>query len=375
MIKVCHVSCAHPNYDIRIFQKECRSLAKNGYDIHLVISGNNDKKDGVKIHGIGEIPNSRMKRILIQAKKAYVAAVKADADIYHFHDPELLFYAEKMKRKGKKVIFDSHENIIDIFLDKKYIPKPVRVFLNPLYKAFIGKCLSKMDAVITVDTAIKEKIYKYNSKVAVIANYPEIEAMHKEVMYDDTQMEKIGDYICFAGGITPQWNHLIVMKAAYAAGIKYVLCGRGSRKYIEQLKMEKEWSIVDYRGILSHNEVITLLRGALAGVALVNYSRNSNGKRGTLGNTKMFEIMMSGIPIICTQFISWKKIVNTARCGICIEPQSVDALKKSIEYLASHRKEAREMGNRGYQVIKKIYNWSVEEKKLLQVYKELTDLM
>ena len=32
MIRVCHMTSAHPAEDVRIFQKECVSLAKAGYD-------------------------------------------------------------------------------------------------------------------------------------------------------------------------------------------------------------------------------------------------------------------------------------------------------------------------------------------------------
>lgn len=41
MVKICHITTVHPNrYDVRIFEKECVTLAKNGYEVTLIV---NDK--------------------------------------------------------------------------------------------------------------------------------------------------------------------------------------------------------------------------------------------------------------------------------------------------------------------------------------------
>ena len=56
--------------------------------------------------------------MLFTAKDIYKKALEIDADIYHFHDPELLPYGLKLKKKGKSVIFDSHENYSEQIKEK-----------------------------------------------------------------------------------------------------------------------------------------------------------------------------------------------------------------------------------------------------------------
>ena len=127
MVKVCHLTSAHKAMDIRIFQKECRSIAAGGMTAYLVVTGSESQvKDGVHIVNAGPVPASRFRRMLISTWRVYRAGLKIDADIYHFHDPELLPYGYLLKRKGKKVIYDVHEDVAADIMDKEWIYRWLR---------------------------------------------------------------------------------------------------------------------------------------------------------------------------------------------------------------------------------------------------------
>src|SRR5699024_5743785 len=139
--------------DIRIFQKECTFLAKEkDFDVYLVAQGESRQENGVKVIGIGETQKGRLNRMLNVSKQIYKQAAVLKADIYHFHDPELLRYARKLKNQGSIVIFDSHENYSKQIAEKQYLPVIVRKLAALVYKIYETHVVKRIDAVVTPGT-------------------------------------------------------------------------------------------------------------------------------------------------------------------------------------------------------------------------------
>ena len=128
MSKIVHLTSVHPRYDVRIFHKECMSLSKN-WEVALIVADNKGDEicQNIKIYDVGK-ENGRFNRIFKTTKKVYQKALQLNGDIYHFHDPELLPVGKKLAQKGKKVIYDSHEDMPALLSEKEWITP----FLRPL---------------------------------------------------------------------------------------------------------------------------------------------------------------------------------------------------------------------------------------------------
>lgn len=376
MTKVCHFTSTHNTTDQRIFHKECVSLSKNGYDVTVVGQGESKTIDGIKIIGTGETKKSAFYRLLIRPYKVYRLAKKQDAAIYQFHDMELIPYGNKLRRQGKTVIFDYHEDFASRFADSDvfHMPRFVMKILAAVYTHYEKRSIARYAAMISVTPHICERLAKYNSNTVMITNYPLIENYAEE----DTasHYDANSNYIFFAGQIS---SYLQCIDTAVKAiqrfeDLSFEACGPERREGdIEALKALDKAKKFVYLGLLPFKEVPRKSSQALAALATCQYTKDTNGKGGTLGVNKLFEAMACGVPVICTDFEIWKKIVSEEKCGICVTPGDVQQLEKAIEYLDTHRQEAKLMGENGRQAVLKKYNWHTQEEILLTLYRRIKD--
>ena len=365
MTKVCHFTSAHGAESRRIFHKECVSLAKAGYEVYLVQRGESYEKNGVHLVGFGEPASNRLGRMLFTARRAYRAALAVDADIYHFHDPELLPYGLKLKRRGKKVIFDSHEDTLESILEKQWIPVPARKAVCLWFKGQQEKVCRQLDAVVTVTPHLVDFFRRLNPRTVQIANFPALDG-------SPAPPDISSKTLVFAGGISRQWNHHTIIKALERLpDVRYCLCGPVQTSYLQELKALPAWGQVEYLGSVPHEDVPDLLAKSAVGMTVLSYCRNSDWKNGTMGNTKIFEEMMAGLPVVCTDFALWREFVERWHCGVCIAPEDPNAIIAAVQYLLNHPDEAQQMGENGRRAVKEEFNWGVEEKKLLSLYEEV----
>lgn len=362
-LKVCHVTSVHRTEDPRIFHKQCVSLVKEGYEVFLVSHGESYKKSGVNIIGVGDKPTSRYQRFVESGKKVYEAAKKVEADIYHLHDPELLPYALKLRKSGAKVIFDSHEDYVSTITQKKYIPKWAKVIVSNLFKSYEKHVIKNIDGAISCYHWTQDRYSLLNNNTKMILNYPIVDSDKLEPHNSDSRK------ISFAGGIWDQWMHHNIIKAIENIDdVQYELAGKFLDGYEEQLIQLSGWRKVNYLGMLPFEEVKQVYMDSAIGICLLDYVPQTKGNIGNLSNTKFFEIMQMGLPIICTDFVLWKEIIDEEKCGIYVNPNNSNEIEEAINYLLNNPEEAIEMGINGHKAILDKYNWSIEEEKLFELY-------
>lgn len=369
-MKVCHLTSVHNSSDTRIFHKECVSLAKAGNKVLLVAPGISRTEKGVNVIGIGVQPKNRIARMLLTTKRIYKKSLEQDADIYHLHDPELLPYALKLKRNGKCVIFDSHENILEYMESKSYIPKLARKIISSIFKRYATHILRKIDGIISVTPSFCNDFKAINPNTVIITNYP-----FSSDTSDSSEKNKKQQQLCFTGGISEQWCIDLVLNAINdIPETNIVLCGSfDNDEYERKLKEMPAWSKCNYLGILPFHKVKAIQQSSSIGLCILKYSQNTNFKEGTLGNTKLFEYMSSGTAVVCTDFSIWSAIIDRYHCGIVVPPNNPNAIRNAIHYLLSHPEECIEMGKNGKKAVNYKFNWDTQADSLVKFYRQIAD--
>ena len=368
MIKVCHMTSGHPPEDGRIFRKECVSLAQAGYDVYLVQRGASYEKDGVHIVGAGDFHGGRLSRMISYARNVYQTALGVDADIYHFHEPELLPYGLKLKRRGKIVIFDSHERYAELIGQKYYLPKWSRVLVARCYGAFERYVLRRIDGVVF--PALKDGKDPFAGQcrhTAIVNNTALLSETYDQY---DPDVKKDSESICYVGALDYGRGITHLVRAAARAQCELYLAGKFCPdSYRQELLSMPEAHCVHDCGILDRPAVMERIQRSQIGMATIlnvgQYNQYDNLA------TKCYEYMSLGIPVILTRSPYNQKVVDQYRFGICADPENCEELAGAIRYLLDHPDEAQEMGENGRRAVREVFNWSIEEKKLLALYEEI----
>ena len=364
---ICHLTSAHARGDTRIFVKQCKSLAKEGFDTSLIVAdglGNSEEED-IVVFDVGK-SKSRIGRIFKSARKVYHKALEVDADIYHLHDPELIPYGLKLLKRGKKVVFDAHEDLPMQILSKYYLNKYVAHILSRVVRKYESYACSKMSAVVAATPFIRNKFLKINSNTIDVNNYPKLSEIDTKVSWSEKKNSAV-----YIGGIAKIRGIREIVKALeYTKGVRLDLAGSFINDDIEsEVKGYPQWSKVVEHGYLNRKSVADLLLQSKVGLVTLYPQKNYLDSLPV----KMFEYMNAGIPVIASNFSYWNSIIEENICGVTVNPLDPKAIGEAIGTIISNDVLAEEMGKNGRQAILTKYNWSIEFDKLRVLYQDLLE--
>ncbi len=372
-MRIVHLSTLHAPLDVRIFYKECRTLARAGHDVHLLV--NNPpahERDGVHFHALAPAVSSfRPLRIRRRLNDALAKALDLNADVYHFHDAELLSIARYLKRDGANVIYDVHEDSPQEVLDMNPGRPIYRTAKYLAFKRLWATAPRIVDHFVAATPAIAAMFPP--DRTTTICNYPLSEE------FSAVAPAKSGcappdspRRFIFIGGISAIRGAREMVQAMSLlpreSKVRLLLVGEFQPPELQdELARLPGWSCVDVLPWQPREKLSELLTGSIAGLVPFHPGRNHTE---ALPN-KIFEYMAAGLPVIASDFPLWRRLIAADNAGLLIDPLNPASIADALSALLADPARAAAMGRAGAALVRTRYNWEAESAKLVDLYSTL----
>lgn len=367
-VRIAHLSTVHARRDVRIFEKMACSLAAAGFEVHVVVGDGKGKEAlrGVQVHDIGTPGPSRFKRMVLQGVRMWRAARALRARLYHFHDPELLWVGLLLRGGGAQVIYDSHEDVPRDILSKDWIAAPLRRAIAAVFERFENFAAARLSAVVAATPHIAARFRAIHPRAVAINNYPaERELQPPAEAAAGPRAERS---VCYVGGIGAIRGISEMLRAMEQVNGTLVLAGPFEHPATEAAaRALPGWAKVDYRGVVSREQVRAIMAGCRAGLLLFHPEPNHVDAQPN----KMFEYMSAALPVVASDFPLWRSVLVEQGAGVCVDPLQPAAIAAAINGLLADLAGAQAMGERGRAAVLARYRWDHEAAKLVALYNEL----
>ena len=365
-MKICHMSSVHKFSDIRIFRKQCCSLAEAGNEVtFLVQSDRSENISGVSIEALPRV-SFRPLRIIILLPYVLYFTVKNRYDVYHAHDPELLPVLFVLHLFGRNVIYDMHENFPKQLMSKK-APRIVKNFIACVWPKIERIILSRIPVVFAESSYKKD--YPYIGKYIDVLNMPILTALERVLSQKHNEFS-----VGYVGGVTENRYCIRILetlirlqKRGFVVRFDCVGKIQSNNTCMKIEKLLSDLRGVHFHGELPPDEAWAVISKCHVGLAILMPLPNYIDSYPT----KMFEYLGMGLPVITSNFELYKPVIRDNDVGYCIDPLNPVALDNVLIELYENPALLKEMQQRAKRVLGYGYSWEGEFRKLLSFYNSI----
>ena len=359
--------------------KESLSLKKVGYDVEVIAHGDEgltkeEIKNGIKIKRFNYL-NRKVTTSKLAKLKIYLSWIKEVADyvkkfdILHCNDLNTLpigFIVKKFYNKNIKIVYDAHEyetEINGLGGIQKILTKILEKFL-----------IRYADKVICVSESIAQeykKLYPFIEKPALVLNTPPYKKIEKKDKFrEELGIEKEKTIFLYQGGLSSgRGIEILIDTFRSIKDDKAVIVFMGYGPLEKEVKKaSEEYDNIYFYPAVSPDVLLDYTSSADFGISTIEDSCLSY--RYCLPN-KTFEYLMAEIPLIVSNLYEMKRLIEKYKIGVVAKENNVEGLKEAIKKaLELDKEELKE----NIKKVKEIYNWEEQEKVLLKIYKEISNV-
>jgi len=370
--KICIFTSQHRAMAARIFFRQAVSLAREGYDVHVVGYHPEDARiEGIQVHAVGRYNNRLFNKILPSLVFPF-KILSLKADIYHFHDPDLIPCGMFLALSGKNVVMDVHEDFKAVLMTKrKYIPKILRGAVSRIVDFIEKRAAGLFSGVVVVSEEIAGKFKDYNENTVLVRNFPPID------WYKASGGEPVTDAftVIYTGGISSVrgcWQILdgfeLFKKKCPAARLKMIGGFNKAEEEAQFRERARQIGSVDVSGMLPWSDVVREQSSAQVGILITSFQKDSVREAYPM---KLFEYLSAGIPVVISRKPFFEKMLAEGRFGIMVDGDNPEEIAAALYDLYMNETKRKEMGISGRAYVRNNYSWENEFKNLSSLYERI----
>ncbi|MHA1833167.1 MAG: glycosyltransferase family 4 protein [Candidatus Baldrarchaeia archaeon] len=349
--------------------KEAKALVDNGHRVTVIVwdrHGEYEKRGKVddidiirlRVSGATRSIYGNMVKTILWWKKIYKEVSKllkkgCQFDVVHCHDLDTLPVGVLLKRKlNSKLIYDAHEIYGYMLKDDHPIISKFAFLLEKLLVKFV-------DHIITIDEPFKEYFEKFNKPVTIVMNC-------KDLIYNEYSPPNNPVFTLVYIGLMSKGRFFpdILDVVGNLENVKLILAGKKEGLFEEIKNYSKRFDNIEFLGTIPSSKILPLTKKADATFIITDLK----GQHKMNVFNKQFEAMVCGRPIIVTKGTYAGKMTEELKCGLTVD-YNRDSVRDAIVMLRDNPELCRKLGENAFKAAKERYNWNVEKRKLLEVYR------
>jgi glycosyltransferase involved in cell wall biosynthesis len=366
-IKVAHITSLHRPDDPRMGIKEYGALADAGFDVVIICPESTHPAPPGRVVKYVPLQKTRMARMTRTVTQILRAAIRERAQVYHFHDPELLPVAPLLRLTGGRVIYDVHEDLPGSTASKMWIPWLLRRPLAIAVGAVEWGFARMLNGVVAATPHIARRFPP--NRTVVVQNFSMVDELQVGQSTPYQSREPLFVYIGAMGKDRGAFEMVRAIGETNAStGARLFLGGHWNEAgLLESLSAMSGWSRVEKQDWQTREQIALQLDRARAGLVVIHPTGNYTESYPV----KVFEYMAAGLPIIVSDFPLWRRLFEDVKCAIFVDPRDASALARAMEWILANPEEAERMGARGRDAVRQRFNWQAEAKKLVSFYRDM----
>ena len=378
-------------------ENEAKALIKEDYEVFLFcLSYQQDFKKNENISGI-EVRRHYCNKLtyklsalaytlpfyhMILKSKIHNFIKDHQIDVIHVHDMQVAGAVWKLKSKLKQpVIIDLHENRPEIMKFYTHVKSFWgKLLINPLkWKKRESHFIKTADHVIVVTNSAKDlyqnQLNISENKFNVVPNVVR-KAFYENFKVDDSIINKFSNsfnflYLGETGARRGTFDIIDAAAVLKNKGIEFKLIMVGKSKddklLKEYAKREDVFDCIYFEGWQRFDLFQSYL--SVADVGLSCLHRNIH--HDTTFANKVFQYASFGVPIIASDCIAQKEVIEEMNAGLIYKASNIEALTSCMEKLYKNEVLKAKLGENGKKGVDQNYNWENKSKELIRMYKKI----